>query len=388
MHVAISHGHLGTAKLLIEAHATNMSRHRSSSSGYPARPRASTLPPFIANTSTGHGVIHFAVALNNLEMLQLLVQNQKQLAISLDEQQCGYTPLHLAVHLKHTRAANVLLTSGASPNSVLSLKSSSTMTASPLAEATVNTDKDMVTLLVKAGAEDRRRDALNLCLRQDDPDSVALVPLLLSSLVKCDEVSTKQLAQSQSRKEGKQRLKLAMVDWANLDIDEMRSNWVKDSLGLCPFFKQQALEPPLCFDYVSSLSLCRNRLVGLPIELFHLKNLTSLNVSSNQLVALPDVLPTIQEDIGELLWPCPNLSRFNISSNKLTQLPEYLFELPNLTFLDASKNEIESLPFSVWCSPKLNNLNCSHNHIKAIPSNWPNVMSEYQIVNPMSPPGE
>ena len=391
IHVAFSQSHLASAQLLVESHVS-ASRQRSTSGALP-RPRVPSTfvnQSLLTNTTTGHSVVHFAVALNNLELLSLLVQFQKQLSLSLDSDQCGYTPLHLAVHLKHVRAANLLLVNGASPNSILTINSSPTMSTSPLAEATVNNDKVMVEMLIKFGAEDKRRDALSFCLRQEGPESESLVAPLLGSLVKCDEVSTKQLAQSQSRKEGK-RLNMGMVDWSSLDSDEMKSEWVRNSLSTCIFFRQQGLEPPLCFDYVSTLNLNRNKLSELPIELFHLKNLTNLNVSLNQLTSLPVVFPTIHDELNEYVWPCPNLSRLNISSNQLRELPEYLFELPNLNTLDASKNAIESLSFYMWCSPKLNNLNCSHNRIKAIPTNWPDVKSKYQIISAaaaMSPPGK
>ena len=386
MHIAICNGHIDSLQLLIEAHVS-VNRQRSSSGALP-RPRAPSSfnnRSCVTSTVTGHNVIHFAVALNNLDILSYLVQLQKPLSISLDEQKCGYTPLHLAVHLKQIKSANLLLTSSALPNSMLTSKSISTMSTSPLAEATVNIDKNMVELLVKYGAEDRRHDALNLCFRQDDPNTNGLVPPLLGSLVKCDEVNTKHLAQSQGRKEGK-RLKMGVVDWGNLDMVEIKSKWVQDSLGNCPFFKQQGLESPLCFDYVSSLHLCKNNLTSIPIEIFHLKNLTHLNLSVNKLAILPDVVPTLQDNTNDHIWPCPNLSRLNVSSNRLKQLPEFLFEIPKLTFLDASKNVIEHLSCSIWCSPKLNNLNCSHNCINSIPSNWPDVKSQYLIVNPTPPP--
>ncbi len=389
IHIAVCHGNIDSLQLLIETHMS-INRQRSSSGALP-RPRVpstSLSRSCVTSTITGHNIIHFAVALNNLDILTYLIQYQKPLLLSLDEQLCGYTPLHLAIHLKLIRLANLLLGSGALPNTMLTSKSLSTMSLSPLAEATVNVDKDMVELLVKYGAEDRRHDALNLCFRQVNPNSNGLVPPLLGSLVKCDEVNTKHLVLLQGRKEGK-RMKMGLVDWGNLDMMEIKSEWVKESLSRCPFLKQQSLEPPFCFDYISSLHLCKNNLTNVPIEVFHLKNLTHLNLSANKLIILPDVIPTVQDNADNQIWPCPNLSRLNISSNQLKQLPEYLFEIPKLTFLDASKNAIEHLSFSIWCSPKLNNFNCSHNCIMNIPTNWPDVKVQYQIINPalMSPPG-
>lgn len=382
LHVAICHGHIEIVQLLIEAYLL-VCRQRSASGALP-RPKVPSRyahQPIAGNTTTGHNIYHFTVALNDCELLSLLLQHQKHLGISLNDQFCGYTPLHLAVHFKYSNITSQLLSSGASPNTVLTSKVLITMSASPLAEATTNADKDMVNLLVNNGAEDRRRDALNLCFRHSDPPNVDLIPSLLGSLVKCDEVGTKQLTQTQGRKEGK-RLKMGMIDWGNLDVAEMKSEWVEEGISNCPFFVQQGLSSPTCFDYVSSINLCRNKLTSLPVELFHLKNLSILNVSMNELVSLPRVMKIMTDDPKDSTWPCPTLSRLNLSSNHLKVLPEYLFQLPNLTTLDAAHNEIDELSFSMWCSPKLNHLNCSYNQIKTIPTNWPEVCAIYQLVAP------
>ena len=380
LHIAVSHGHHDSVLMLIDAHK-NITRHRSASGALP-RPRVSSSvnQAFITSTTTGHTAVHFAATLDSIEILNLFAESQKLLSFSFDDQHCGYTPLHLAVYLKKFDAVKRLLASGANPNTTLSDPNVSTMGSSPLAEATMNKDQKIVELLVEYGAEDRRRDALSTCLRQSDEESQSLIPLLLGSLVKCDETGTKQLVQSQSRKEGK-RHKMAAVDWGNLDISALKPDWVRESLVACPFFRQQGLESPVCFDYVNSLNLCKNKLSIVPEEVFYLKNLTSLNLSMNKLASLPILVPNFITDSGQPVPPCPNLNRLNLSSNQLANLPEFLFSLPNLSFLDASKNLIKALPFSLWCSPKLNILNCSYNHIEKIPTNWPDVKSQYQIVN-------
>ena len=392
VHIAVAHKKIDALQILVDSYI-NLYRQRSTSGATPATfgrihaPSCSQPPSaLLKKTSTGHTALHFATAQNDLETLHLFIRYQRALNILLDDGSCGYTPLHLAIHLNFFDVAKLLLSNGASPNSVLTDHSSSVFSGTPLAEATVNKNKAMVELLVYHGAEDRRRDALNICLRQEDEENQALIPLLLGSLVKCDEIATKHLVHTQGRKDGK-RIKMAIVDWGNLDMGVLKPEWVPSSFGCCPFFVAQSLEAPLCLNYVNSLNISKNKLTELPIEIFHLKNLTNLNASHNQLTSLPELGPMGSMDQGQPAWPCSGLSRLILNSNQLSEVPEYIFNMPSLAFLDLSRNHLEKLPFSIWSAPKLNNLNCSNNRIKEIPTNWPDVKFQFEVIDvaPMSP---
>ena len=392
VHIAVAHRKIDVLQILVDSHI-NLYRQRSTSGATPAtfgRLHAPTCsqPPstLLKKTNTGHTALHFATAQNDLETLHLFIRYQRALNISLDDESCGYTPLHLAIHLNFFDVAKLLLSNGAAPNSVLTDHSSCVFSGTPLADATVNKNKAMVELLVNHGAEDRRRDALNICLRQEDEENQALIPLLLGSLVKCDEIATKHLVHTQGRKDGK-RIKMAIVDWGNLDMGVLKPEWVQSSFGCCPFFVAQSLEAPLCLNYVNSLNISKNKLTELPIEIFHLINLTNLNVSHNQLTSLPELGPMGSTDQEQPVWPCSGLNRLILNSNQLPEVPEYIFNLPSLAFLDLSRNHLEKLPFSIWSAPKLNNLNCSNNRIKEIPTNWPDVKFQFEVIDvaPMSP---
>ena len=394
VHVAVAHKQLEILQILIDAHI-NIYRHRSASGAMPAginRPRimtmSSTAPSLFAFTNSGHTPLHFCIVLNDSDMICTFLRYHKQLSLSLEGAQCGYTALHLAVRRNLIDLVHLLLKHGAQPNSTKSDPNLTMLNESPLAEATFNHNIDMVRLLIQFGAEDRRHEALNQSLSRIDEDNQELIPLLLGSLIKCDENATKHhLIHTQSRKEGKMRLKMAVVDWSGLNLDTFKSEWIYESLGTCPFFSSQGLNASLCLKYVNHLNVSNNKLSELPIEFFHLPNLTILNASNNQIEALPRIVMATEPDPSQPMWPCAALSRLNLSKNLLKTIPDFLFELPHLSILDLSSNHLVALPMSIWSAPKLSMLNCSHNRIKEIPTNWPDVVNEYQIIDvtPSSP---
>jgi GTPase SAR1 family protein len=84
--------------------------------------------------------------------------------------------------------------------------------------------------------------------------------------------------------------------------------------------------------------------------------LTSLDLSSNQLTALPDWL-------GQLT----QLTNLNLSSNKLTTLPPSLGQLTQLTSLNLSTNQLTTLPSSLRQLTQLTYLNLSINQLTVLP---------------------
>ena len=338
---------------------------------------------FGSATLSGHSVLHFAVAVNQLDILSLLLKRMKELQINVNASECGYTALHLAVYLNNCSAAAMLLSKGANPNTCIDpVYDKLNISLTPLAEATVHRNLKMLVTILEAGGEDKNHDAIKVCL--PSPSHQEMVVPLLGSLIKCDDGMKGNKHMTRKERQS-QRIKTGLIDWTNLQLTEVEASWISDSLPMCNFFRAQSIERSKLFQCITAVNLSNNSLVSLPVEIFNLPKMTVLNVSNNRLEALPDIKPVPGSQEEQLEWPCAVLAKVVLCRNSLTQVPEYLFQLPNLTQLDLSHNRITSLPFAVWTSPKLHQLNCSHNQLQCIPTNWPQVMETCTVIDTPSP---
>ena len=129
LHIAIAHHQVGVVKLLIEKqikwsqrtrHLTNsQTTPDSASSGGVASIEGSGVgmetnlahgaARFATPTMSGHSVLHFAVAVSCMEGLFYLLKYHRELQLAVDCNECGYTPLHLAVFLNRLEAVKLLL---------------------------------------------------------------------------------------------------------------------------------------------------------------------------------------------------------------------------------------------------------------------------------------
>lgn len=57
-----------------------------------------------------------------------------------------------------------------------------------------------------------------------------------------------------------------------------------------------------------------------------------------------------------------------IQDNRLEEIPLEVFRLPSLVTLDVSNNKLQELPFQLWRSPKLKELNAAFNLLKELPA--------------------
>ena len=108
---------------------------------------------------------------------------------------------------------------------------------------------------------------------------------------------------------------------------------------------------------LSSLILSGNQLSELPAEIVQLKSLSSLILSGNQLSELP-------AEIGEL----KNLSSLNLSSNQLTELPAEIGELKSLSELNLGNNQLTELPAEIGELKNLSSLDLGSNQLSELPA--------------------
>lgn len=107
------------------------------------------------------------------------------------------------------------------------------------------------------------------------------------------------------------------------------------------------------------LKLDSTRIDWIPEEFAALDKLESLSLARNNLVTLH----------GELV-SMPSLRSLVFRNNRLNNagLPEALFRLPDLSVLDLSANQLVAVPSELEKCRGLLVLNLSHNSIEAIPN--------------------
>ena len=388
LHVAVVHQHLEIVKILV---LSSPRAHRGAEPGASERDASFSgslhlqQARFGEPTMSGHTALHFAVALNNTDILKVLVRHHRRLKLSYEAARCGYTALHLAVFLNHSDCARVLLKAGANPNASLSSPCAGELThisRSILSEAVINKNLGLLQTLIDCGGEDRGHSAIKLCIPSAEHRRF-IIPLL-GSLIRLDDGV-------KLNKQAGRKVKTGVAEWGSLQLAEVDPAWVARAIRCSKFLKTQKIESGNLTDHLTTINLGGNSLSWLPPELFQLAGLQVLNTSSNRLSALPELQQTYNSARENYEWACRSLSRVNLSRNQLSELPHFLFKIPSLTHLDVSYNQLLSLPFDLWSAPKLYQMVGSFNKLEGLPTNWPGVLSTHPVVEPepaeVQPPG-
>jgi Leucine-rich repeat (LRR) protein len=102
-----------------------------------------------------------------------------------------------------------------------------------------------------------------------------------------------------------------------------------------------------------------NRITELPRQLFMCHGLKYLDLSDNELQAIPTAISSLV-----------NLHHFNISRNTLTSIPETMKVLKYLVFLDLSVNPLEKLPDAITNLIALQELYLNDTYLEYLPGNF------------------
>ena len=324
-------------------------------------------PAFFINSQTclGHTVLHLAAILNYAPLLNCLclVPDQLQLDIeTLDNVE--FTPLHAATFANALDAVNVLLNNNANPNCCSSLTTYADVYKTPLAQACAMKHMEVFDALMENGAIDQDLVAVKWCLSQDYVNSETLTKVL-ATYIKKDNLS--RLSKMYRREKGLSLSKAVSVYWSTIPLKYLDMKWIELAVISSLLFRQSKVQNIL--SNVTSISISGCSLTMLPLELFKLPEVISINVSDNKLTAVPALVPNC-ESLDKSGWECDHLAKLDFSSNQITDIPDFLFELHNLKVLNMSSNFIHSVSMKLWISPRLCEFHCSHNQISLIPSCW------------------
>ena len=251
----------------------------------------------------------------------------------------------------------------------------------PLAEACIFHNDDIIDALLAHGATDSNTLATQICatIRRSE-----LLRKILSRQCELEDegVGLDGLHPLRHHLQWKGK-HLKSVKGAWLDSEASFYTIGRGSIDGCQVIPYERVG----YTGISKVTLSRNHLISVPIELFQLPNVTSIDLSYNQLKSLPE------PSNG---WSCDNLSMLNLSENSLTMLPSCLWALPSITMVMASDNKLEYLltgydPFQdgklsktlievnlsrnclptvtefLFLFPRLSRINLSHNSLIFLP---------------------
>ena len=258
----------------------------------------------------------------------------------------------------------------------------------PLAEACVFRNKEIIEMLINHGAMDKNGLACQILDLVQRPNFIHLI-LSKQCQLKHDTFDNDQYSELCDTPS----LSLYQLHWNEKHLREIDGKWLTltspfYSFDLGPMFEMGSLMcQPITFtrvDYTSIVSvfLQKNNLKTVPLELFNLPNVQTINISYNELQYLPDksdidfrnLSSEGSETTDDGLWKCHELLFLSLSHNKLTSLPTCLWLLPSLQKLNADDNNLKSLINSkdpsvskdIGLCPSLTEINLSYNKLEGL----------------------
>jgi len=182
------------------------------------------------------------------------------------------------------------------------------------------------------------------------------------------------------------KLKSISISWHKKGLQFIKEDWlINASLNLNSPEVHSKLrhDVGLTLKLFTCIDLSNNSLEALPLVLFQMPSLKTLNLSENSLKSIPtasieavnefEVISGNQTEDTEsfamftLNWNCPSLENLDMSHNHLKEIPKNVFEMPSLQTANFSWNQIATLPFEMWISPSLKTLVLEHNCLKELP---------------------
>ena len=223
-------------------------------------------------------------------------------------------------------------------------KSFDSLFITPLAEACACCHMDIVDRLLLQGARDSIGLACRIAHLIKRPD---VVQKILSYHVEISKDSSDD--SSEDSGDG------LALNWNELKLPICKGTWFTKGAEYFPLAKDQhgCLSLGICG--LSRIHLNNNRLVEVPIELFQLQSVRSIDLSSNSLLELP-----VSGGQSPGSWSLPALISLDLSHNRLTHLPSCVWELPSIKSLTCSSNKLITLLPSgaadAFCPPFSNSL--------------------------------
>ena len=315
-----------------------------------------------AQTCVGHTALHFAAIMNHVAVLKLFLSLPSSLGLDIEaKDKMQFTPLHAATFANALEAVECLLEHNANPNTNSNLTHYADVFKTPLVQACAFHYGSVFSCLLQNGAVDQDWLALQWSLGNKSYGECFYQ--ILGSFIKQDE-SLSEAIKLQRREEGLCVSNTISVGWSGIPLQILDMKWLEYALSACPIPKSTNI-----LLNVTSFSASNCGLGVIPLEVFQLTKVVTLDLSSNNISVLPSKCVD-SEFLKSSGWTCASLEQLDLSKNKISYLPSYVFELPNMAYLNVSFNCISNISTNLWTAPKLSEFLCSHNNLTTIPSQW------------------
>ena len=351
LHEAASHGHMEVVKIYLEY--------------IKAHPLSSNSSTDITEDPTATPTVSYTASPMHFPSRQLLVHPAVDMLTLL-----GRTAFHEATKINNFEIMEALLDAGADINAVMRpyLDRTANADLTALVTACMASDVDTVRFLLRHGATDARGKALGRSIRFKKDDVIGLILAFNNNVVATSEDRNVLPSDMSAYYDDKILLDL---NWNSKGLPYINEQWLKMAVTESP-------HPQAEFCAISEIDVSSNSLLEVPLAVFQLENLLSMDLSRNKI----STLPLDENGCG---WNCPLLRSVDLHNNKITELPTCLFCLPKLKELTASENQLVHIPIEMWSAPKLKHLRLGRNQILELPSKPINVMFNSPDLLPQTP---
>ncbi|XP_066571943.1 uncharacterized protein LOC136760440 [Amia ocellicauda] len=169
---------------------------------------------------------------------------------------------------------------------------------------------------------------------------------------------------------GKRRLKLQGKELLSVpleifDLEELQVLEMSPERESCLTYRMDLVPREIGqLRNLSVLNLDTNELRSIPVEIGDLQNLERLTLSNNYLSALP-------EEIGQLR----KLTSLHLANNSFRELPVQICLLRKLVFLDVTDNKVKKIPERIEDLTQLETLLLFFNRLESLPESFCNLRS-------------
>ena len=351
LHEAASHGHLEVVKIYLEY--------------IKAHPLSSNSSTDITEDPAATPTVSYTASPMHFPSRQLLVHPAVDMLTLL-----GRTAFHEATKINNFEIMEALLDAGADINAVMRpyLDRTANADLTALVTACMANDVNTVRFLLRHGATDARGKALGRSIKFKKDEVIGLILAFNNNIVATSEDHNVLPSDMSAHYDDKILLDL---NWNSKGLPYLNEQWLKMAVTESP-------HPQAEFCAISEIDVSSNSLLEVPLALFQLENLLSMDLSRNKISALP-------LDENGCGWNCPLLRSVDLHNNKITELPDCLFRLPKLKELTAGENLLVHIPIEMWSAPKLKHLRLGRNQILELPSKPINVMFNSPELMPQTP---